>query len=68
MAKPIDPTELKAQILAMLKIKETAAYKRNEKIHLEELVQKRTEEIKNANIAMLNLLEDLQQEIGRAHV
>jgi len=62
LAKPIDPTELKAQILAMLKIKEAAAYKRNEKIHLEELVQKRTEEIKNANIATLNLLEDLQQE------
>jgi PAS domain S-box-containing protein len=62
LAKPVDPTELKAQILAMLKIKEAAAYKRNEKLRLEELVQKRTEELKKANAATLNLLEDLQHE------
>ena len=63
LAKPIDATELKAQILAMLKIKEAAAYKRNEKLRLEELVKKQTEELVNANIAALNLLEDLNAEI-----
>lgn len=63
LSKPIDSTELKAQILAMLKIKEAATYKRDEKLQLEELVQKRTEELKGANIAALNLLEDLNAEI-----
>ncbi|MDP3452182.1 MAG: PAS domain S-box protein [Bacteroidales bacterium] len=63
LAKPIDPTELKAQILAMLKIKEAATYKRDQRLQLEELVQKRTEELKGANIAALNLLEDLNAEI-----
>ena len=62
LAKPIDSSELKAQINAMLKIKEAAKYKRNEKTHLEELVQKRTEELRKANIATLNLLEDLNAE------
>ncbi len=63
LSKPIDSTELKAQILAMLKIKEAHTYKRDQKFHLEELVQKRTEELKGANIAALNLLEDLNAEI-----
>jgi PAS domain S-box-containing protein len=63
LAKPIDATELKAQILAMSKIKEAATYKRDEKLLLEERVQKRTEELKGANIATLNLLEDLNAEI-----
>jgi signal transduction histidine kinase/DNA-binding response OmpR family regulator/PAS domain-containing protein len=62
LAKPIDSTELKAQILAMVKIKEATTYKRDEKLQLEELVQKRTEELKIANIAALNLLEDLKTE------
>lgn len=69
LAKPVDSTDLKAQILAMLKINEAVAYKRNEKLRLEELVQKRTEELKNANIAALNLLEDLntENEIRKQH-
>lgn len=62
LAKPIDAIELKAQILAMYKVKEAAAYKQTEKANLEELVQKRTEEIRKANIATLNLLEDLKKE------
>lgn len=62
IAKPIDEIELKAQIKAMLKIKEAAAFKKNEKLRLEALVQKRTEELKSANIAALNLLEDLKTE------
>ena len=62
LAKPIDPIELKAQINAMLKIKEADRFKRNEKIRLEMLVQKRTEELKKSNIASLNLLEDLKAE------
>jgi PAS domain S-box-containing protein len=62
LAKPVDSTELKAQILAMLKIKEAATYKKDKRQQLEELVQKRTEELKSANIAALNLLEDLNNE------
>ena len=62
LAKPVESTELKAQILAMLKIKEAAANKRDQQLQLEELVQKRTEELKNANIAALNLLEALHAE------
>jgi PAS domain S-box-containing protein len=62
IAKPIDAIELKAQIQAMLKIKEAAALKKDEKLRLEALVQKRTEELTNANIASLNLLEDLKNE------
>ena len=62
LSKPLDSTELKAQILAMLKIKEAAKFKRDEKLLLEDLIQKRTEELKNANIASLNLLEDLNAE------
>jgi PAS domain S-box-containing protein len=63
LAKPVDSTELKAQIQAMLKIKEAATYKKDKRQQLEELVQKRTEELKSANIAALNLLEDLNSEI-----
>ena len=63
LAKPIDATELKAQVFAMLKIKEAATYKRDQRLQLEELVQKRTDELKTANIAALNLLEDLHAEI-----
>ena len=62
LAKPVDSTELKAQILAMLKIKEAATYKKDKRHQLEEQVQKRTEELKSANIAALNLLEDLNNE------
>ncbi len=62
LTKPVDSTELKAQIHAMLKIKEATKHKRDEKLQLEELVQIRTKELKNANIAALNLLEDLQVE------
>lgn len=63
LAKPIDPTELKAQILAMFKIKEAASLKRDEKFLLEDMVQKRTEELNKINIATLNLLEDLNNEV-----
>ena len=62
LVKPVDSTELKAQILAMLKIREAAAYKRDKRLQLEELVKKRTEELNKANTAALNLLEDLQKE------
>lgn len=62
LAKPVDNSELKAQINAMLKIKEAVRFKRNERIRLEELVQQRTIELKNSNIAALNLLEDLNAE------
>lgn len=62
LAKPIDSIELKAQINAMLKIKEADRFKRNEKIRLKMLVQKRTEELRKSNIASLNLLEDLKAE------
>jgi PAS domain S-box-containing protein len=42
LAKPIDETELKAQLRAMLKIKQANMEKRDEKVRLAELVQERT--------------------------
>jgi PAS domain S-box-containing protein len=45
LSKPIDDTELTAQIRAMLKIREANINKRDEKLRLESLVAKRTENL-----------------------
>ncbi len=45
LAKPIDETELTAQIRAMIKIKEANIKKRDEKAYLEALVAQRTKEL-----------------------
>ena len=62
LAKPIDESELKAQISAMVKIKTANLKKHAEKEQLAVLVAEQTIELKSAYIATLNLLEDLRKE------
>ena len=62
LAKPIDESELKAQICAMLKVKTANREKHAEKEQLAALVAEQTIELKLAYKATLNLLEDLRKE------
>jgi len=62
LAKPIDESELVAQIRAMIKIKIANIEKHNEKEKLAALVADRTRELKENHIATLNLLDDLKNE------
>ncbi|MBV5282673.1 MAG: PAS domain S-box protein [Paludibacter sp.] len=62
IAKPIDQSELVAQIRAMAKIKSSQELKLNETARLAALVAERTRELNANHIATLNLLEDLKQE------
>lgn len=62
LAKPIDETELVAQIRAMVKIKETNVRRHNENVYLAKLVEERTIQLNNTHKATLNLLEDLKKE------
>jgi len=63
LAKPIDESELVAQIRAMVKIKSAAIQKRTETERLSSLVAKKTNEISVSQTATLNLMEDLKKEI-----
>ena len=60
LAKPIEATELTAQVKAMIKIKNANINKRFEKEKLIELVEEQTLELKAIHIATLNLMEDLK--------
>ena len=62
LAKPIDESELKAQICAMAKIKTANSEKHAEKEQLSALVADQMIEIKMAYKATLNVLEDLKNE------
>lgn len=62
LAKPIDESELTAQIRAMLRIKTANLEKRDEKARLAALVEEQTRELNNAHTATLKLLEDLNRE------
>ena len=62
LAKPIDQTELTAQIRSMVKIKAAINQKQDENKRLEALVEERTREIKIMHISTLELLEDLKKE------
>jgi PAS domain S-box-containing protein len=62
IAKPIDETELTAQIRAMVKIKTANIGKRDENKRLAALVEEQTHQLKNDYIATLNILEDLKLE------
>jgi len=62
LAKPIDESELKAQISSMVKIKTAYIEKHAEKEQLATLVAEQTIELKLAYKATLNLLEDLRKE------
>ena len=62
LAKPIDESELVAQIKAMIKIKNVNILKRDENVRLAAIVEERTLELKDKNNATLKLLEDLKTE------
>lgn len=62
VAKPIDESELTAQIRAMLKIKAANIQKIHEKERLAELIEEKTYELSKAHLTTLNLLEDLKKE------
>lgn len=62
LAKPIEESELTAQVRAMVKIKNANIEKRNEKERLAELVEEQTRELKRTHLTTLNLLEDLKRE------
>ncbi len=63
LSKPIDETELTAQIRAMLKINTANLEKRNEQERLSALVEERTRELQKKNLLSINLLEDLRTEV-----
>ncbi|MCF8345127.1 MAG: response regulator [Bacteroidales bacterium] len=65
LAKPVDESELTAQIRAMLKIRQAALEKHDEKENLEKQVEERTKELEKTHTATLNLLEDLKTENQR---
>ena len=63
IAKPIEETELTAQIRAMVKIKTANIKKRDEKERLAALVEEQTRELKKTHATTLNVLADLKKEI-----
>ena len=62
LAKPIDASELTAQISAMIKIKNANMEKRNEKERLAVLVEKQTHELTQAHVKAMELLGALNKE------
>jgi len=63
LAKPVDESELVAQIKAMSKIRQANLARRMEQEQLSEIVSEKTKQLELNNAATLNLLEDLQKEI-----
>jgi PAS domain S-box-containing protein len=63
LSKPIDQSELIAQIRAMIKIKNANRQKKNEKERLANLVAARTRELELIQKDTLRLLEDLKIEV-----
>jgi len=63
LAKPVDESELVAQIRAMSKIREANILRRTEQDQLSAMVSEKTMQLELNNVATLNLLEDLQKEI-----
>ena len=60
ISKPIEETELIAQIKAMVKIKAAGELKRTEKEKLEQLVEERTKALLQSQVQFKNLFENLQ--------
>ncbi|MEA4935645.1 MAG: response regulator [Paludibacter sp.] len=65
LSKPVDESELTAQIRAMAKIRKAALKKKDEKQELERLVEERTRELQNTHNATLKLLQFFKQENER---
>ncbi len=62
LSKPVDESELIAQVRAMIKIKTAMHDKRNEKERLARLVEEQTIDLQLANEQMLRLLDSLKKE------
>lgn len=62
LTKPLDESELTAQIRAMVKIRKAAIRKKDEKEELESLVEERTRELQNTHKATLKLLKFFKDE------
>ena len=62
LSKPVDTSELTAQIRAMMKIREATIMKKNEKERLEKLIEERTSELQKTHSETLNLLKFFQAE------
>ena len=62
LSRPVDESELIAQIRAMQKIKHAASLQQDEKENLTSLVEVQTQALRQAHTASLNLLEDLHAE------
>jgi PAS domain S-box-containing protein len=62
ISRPVDESELIAQIRAMQKIKRAALLQRDEKENLTSLVSAQTQALQQTHTATLNLLEDLHAE------
>ncbi len=62
LAKPMDESELTAQIRAMVKIKAANVDKRDEKERLKDLVEEQIAHLKEAQKATLNMMDDLKKE------
>lgn len=62
LAKPVDPSELTAQIKAMVKIKAANVQKSTETQRLAKLVEMRTHDLTLANEATLRILDELKKE------
>jgi len=62
LSKPIDETELTAQVMMMVKIKNSRKEKLDEKERLSSLVKEKTRELTLTHLSTLNLLEDLKEE------
>ncbi len=63
LSKPVDETELTVQIKAMVRIKDAVIQKITENQRLAAIVEEKTRELKNTNLATMNLLDDLKHEI-----
>lgn len=62
LTKPIDESELTAQIRAMVKIRKAVLSKRSESERLAVLVEEKTAELQRAHLQTLQLLETIKQE------
>jgi len=62
LSKPVDISELTAQIRAMIKIRENIILKRGENERLEKLIDERTQELQKTHAETLNLLKYFQAE------
>ena len=68
LAKPIDESELVAQVRAMAKINEANKMRQMQEAELTNLVAEKTVQLEFNNVANLNLLEDLEKEIAARRI